>query len=265
MVEMSSDAKTAPPGHETATEEDIPPAKPARAVGRRRKWAGRAIGLGIVVLLLGVTAGFLRFAEHVAALEPPGQLDATDAIVVLTGGSQRIDQAITLLKDGIGQRLLISGVNPRTTGREIQAMTSGSPELFDCCVDIGHDAIDTIGNANETARWINEHGFGRVLIVTNNYHIPRSLLELRRVDRSHRFRRLPGADGRSQIGKLAGEAGSRTSDDQRICQIFLGLGARHRWNQDGKRAAHRPLRGLDRGFRRPFPIGSAVGGARLMV
>jgi uncharacterized SAM-binding protein YcdF (DUF218 family) len=187
MVEMSSDAKTAPPGHETATEEDIPPAKPARAVGRRRKWAGRAIGLGIVVLLLGVTAGFLRFAEHVAALEPPGQLDATDAIVVLTGGSQRIDQAITLLKDGIGQRLLISGVNPRTTGREIQAMTSGSPELFDCCVDIGHDAIDTIGNANETARWINEHGFGRVLIVTNNYHIPRSLLELRRVDRSTDF------------------------------------------------------------------------------
>jgi uncharacterized SAM-binding protein YcdF (DUF218 family) len=126
--------------------------------------------------------GFLRFAEHVAGMEQPTDLAGTDAIVVLTGGTQRIDHAVGLLNEGVGQRLLISGVNPRTTGKQISNMTAGSSALFDCCVDIGHDAIDTIGNANETARWIRQNHYDRVLIVTSSYHVPRSLLELRRVD-----------------------------------------------------------------------------------
>jgi uncharacterized SAM-binding protein YcdF (DUF218 family) len=54
-------------------------------------------------------------------------------------------------------------------------------------VDIGYDAIDTIGNANEITRWIHDHNYISVLVVTNNYHMPRSLLELRRLDHSTQF------------------------------------------------------------------------------
>lgn len=125
--------------------------------------------------------GFLYFAETVAALEAPSDPKA-DAIVVLTGGYQRIDRAIGLLKQGAGQRLLISGVNPATSGNQIRKLTQSSSALFECCVDMGYEAVDTIGNANETARWISDHQFRRVLVVTNNYHMPRSLLELKVID-----------------------------------------------------------------------------------
>lgn len=144
----------------------------------------RLVRLAFYVLILAAgsaAAGFLYFADTVASLQPPANPKA-DAIVVLTGGFQRIDQAVDLLKTGAGKRLLISGVHPSTTGGQIRRNTQSSADLFKCCVDIGHDAMDTIGNANETASWIHDNGYRSILVVTNNYHMPRSLLELRRAN-----------------------------------------------------------------------------------
>lgn len=141
----------------------------------------RIIGI-IVLLCFGVAAGgFLRFADTVANLAPPDHPRA-EAIVVLTGGSQRIDQAIKLLETGVGKRLLISGAHPGTTSERIREMTRAPQSLFDCCVDIGYDAIDTVGNALETSKWARKNGYDNILVVTNNYHMPRSLYELHRID-----------------------------------------------------------------------------------
>ena len=161
---------------------------------RPRKGTVRiAVRVLLALFLLAAAAGaagFLYFAETVAALEAPRDPKA-DAIVVLTGGYQRIDHAIGLLKRGAGERLLISGVNPTTSGNQIRKLTQTSSSLFECCVDIGYEAVDTIGNANETARWINDHRFRRVLVVTNNYHMPRSLLELKVSDPQTEFVAYP--------------------------------------------------------------------------
>ena len=146
-------------------------------VRRLLRWGGFACVLAIAL----VFGGFLRFADSVTTLKPPAEPKA-DAIVVLTGGYQRIDQAVGLLQKGAGKRLLISGVHPTTTPRQIRKMTQGSADLFSCCVDIGHDAIDTIGNAEETSNWIHANGYRSVIVVTNNYHMPRSLAELSYVD-----------------------------------------------------------------------------------
>ena len=150
----------------------------------------RFVLAGILLAAVAGMGGFLYFAETVAALETPREAKA-DAIVVLTGGYQRIDRAIDLLKQGAGRRLLISGVNPATSGNQIRKLTQSSLALFECCVDMGYEAVDTIGNANETARWISDHQFRRVLVVTNNYHMPRSLLELRAVDPQTEFIAYP--------------------------------------------------------------------------
>jgi uncharacterized SAM-binding protein YcdF (DUF218 family) len=163
--------------------------------GRRRRMRPARIVVRVLlaVILLALVAGiagFLHFAETVAALEAPRDPKA-DAIVVLTGGYQRIDHAIDLLKKGAGERLLISGVNPTTSGNQIRKLTQTSSALFECCVDMGYQAVDTIGNANETARWISDHRFSRVLVVTNNYHMPRSLLELRLSDEETDFIAYP--------------------------------------------------------------------------
>lgn len=168
--------------------------RPERKRGRRRmrpaRIVVRVVLAFILLALVASVAGFLQFAETVAALDAPREPKA-DAIVVLTGGYQRIDRAIDLLKNGAGERLLISGVNPTTSGNQIRKLTQSSSALFECCVDMGYEAVDTIGNANETARWISDHQFRRVLVVTNNYHMPRSLLELKASDTQTEFIAYP--------------------------------------------------------------------------
>ena len=145
------------------------------------RYSLRIVGIMILAVVGAFFGGFLIFYQHVASLSLPEHPKA-EGIVALTGGYKRIDRAVELLGEGAGSRLLISGVHPSTTGNQIRLLTRSSSSMFDCCVDIGHEATDTAGNATETAHWIKEQGFHRVILVTNNYHMPRSLAELRRAN-----------------------------------------------------------------------------------
>ncbi|OLP42862.1 YdcF family protein [Rhizobium oryziradicis] len=155
----------------------------------RSGWLRRVLrfgGYATILIIACLIGGFLYFADTVTLMRPPEHAKA-DAIVVLTGGYQRIDQAVDLLRKGSGQRLLISGVHPTTTPKQIRTMTQSSYDLFACCVDMGYQALDTIGNANETAQWVHDKGYSSVLVVTSNYHMQRSLMELRRTAPNTRF------------------------------------------------------------------------------
>jgi len=161
---------------------------PPRAVEAGRVGvAGRGLRLLILAFLIIMTGGlaflggFAAFATHVARLTAPAEQPAADAIIVLTGGQARIDAAVDLLRDGKGRRLLISGVHPSARKSDLQRATGGDADLFACCVDIDHAALDTIGNAEESAKWVTSHAYDSVIVVTNNYHMPRSLLELKRM------------------------------------------------------------------------------------
>lgn len=135
------------------------------------------LGLGLVLALLAL--GFVQFARDVYALRPPAPVPKADAIVALTGGSsQRLRIGVRLLEEQRGERLLISGVYPRATDADIAKAFAFDPELIACCVDLGRQASDTIGNASETAAWVKTHGYHTILLVTEDYHMPRSLLEL---------------------------------------------------------------------------------------
>ncbi len=103
----------------------------------------------------------------------------TDAVVVLTGGSGRIAGAISLLQAGLADRIFISGVNPETESPELARLNGQSAELFKCCVIVGHQAANTIGNATESAQWIRSRNYHSLRLVTSNYHLPRALLEFR--------------------------------------------------------------------------------------
>ncbi|WP_417667778.1 YdcF family protein [Roseibium sp.] len=130
--------------------------------------------------LLLVTVSFLHFAHQVGGISMPRDPRA-DAIVVLTGGTERVERAVSLLTEGRAMRLLISGVHPGTTPNQIASITSGDMPLFDCCVDLDRLALNTAGNAMETASWVNEHGFRSLMVVTSAYHMPRARLELSEV------------------------------------------------------------------------------------
>lgn len=140
----------------------------------------RRMAVAAMLLCVAFIGGFVVFTAHVSSLETPRELQAADAIIVLTGGVARIDAAVELLQAGLGRRLLISGVNPVAQASDLQRATGAAPELFECCVDIDHNALDTIGNATESAKWLERNAFTSAIVVTNNYHMPRSLIEMRR-------------------------------------------------------------------------------------
>jgi len=132
--------------------------------------------LGGIALL----AGFAVFATIVRR-PPPASLPAADAIVVLTGGEDRIETGMRLLSEGKGRRLLISGVNPGTRANEISRMSGHDNRLFRCCVDFGYEAVNTSSNAEEARAWAADRGYSQLILVTSSYHMPRSMTEFARV------------------------------------------------------------------------------------
>jgi uncharacterized SAM-binding protein YcdF (DUF218 family) len=131
----------------------------------------------LVLLLWGV--GLMAFGERVIRSTPAADPPKADGIVVLTGASSlRIEAAIRLLELGKGKRLLISGVNREVRPAELKGVSRGAGRAYDCCVDLGFAARDTQGNAREAANWAAAHGFRSLIVVTSDYHIPRSVLEL---------------------------------------------------------------------------------------
>ncbi|MGF7157162.1 YdcF family protein [Bartonella heixiaziensis] len=135
-----------------------------------------ALSLLIIVLLF--CAGFVIFSEKTERLQPPNPLPKADAIIVFTGGENRIETGLDLLRQGFGSQLLISGVHTTTNLQRLKHSKHITPQLFTCCVDIGHEAINTKGNAEESAAWIKKHHYQTVYIVTHDYHIWRSLREI---------------------------------------------------------------------------------------
>lgn len=142
------------------------------------KAAFSVIRFAAFALVVAGAVGFALFVRAGMAHVPTQPADA-DAIVALTGGEGRVATGVAVLAEGRGERLLISGGNPEVTMDAIRAAAGAPPELFDCCVDIGVEAANTVGNAEETARWAASHGYQRLIIVTSDFHMPRALLELK--------------------------------------------------------------------------------------
>ncbi|GLS02745.1 hypothetical protein GCM10007859_27760 [Brevundimonas denitrificans] len=134
----------------------------------------------IAILVLIWTIGLFAFADRVRGFTPAPEPARADAIVALTGPSaERVNAAIRLLEQDKGQRVLISGVNREVRRQELRALTPGSNRLFNCCVDLGFEAEDTVGNAQEIAAWAEAKGYDSLIVVTSDYHMPRALTEIR--------------------------------------------------------------------------------------
>jgi uncharacterized SAM-binding protein YcdF (DUF218 family) len=137
----------------------------------------RTIALVAAVCCLSWLGGLLWFATP-----PSGETRgaATDAIVVLTGGSLRLQSGIDLLRAGKGRKLFVSGVNQQVDLDDLLGVSGHAPDWARCCIVLGHEADDTFGNAQETAQWIRGQDFHSLRLVTAWYHMPRSLLEFDR-------------------------------------------------------------------------------------
>lgn len=129
------------------------------------------------IVFVGAVAGFVAFLAQLRGVETQPARNA-DGIVVLTGGSSRVSDAMELLAGGYGKRLLISGVHPTNAASDISRSLSDNQSLLGCCVDLDRSAVNTRSNAAETKRWARERGFKSLIVVTSNYHMPRAIAEM---------------------------------------------------------------------------------------
>ena len=170
MNSVSADRYVADPGSTAADR--------SRA---RRRMRRRLVAMVFTGLILGALLGpFVMFTMMVTEQRAPETVARADGIVVLTGPQSRIADAVDLLEDGHAERMLISGVYPSTTRGDIAAAVAANPSLFDCCVDLDYRAQNTVGNARETSRWVRHNDYETLIVVTSDYHMPRSLAEMRR-------------------------------------------------------------------------------------
>jgi len=132
---------------------------------------------------LGALAGFWLAGLIAFAADIPDRLEDgtthTDAIVVLTGGSERLETGLRLLRQGLGDKLFVSGVYRGVDVNELLRLSRQRPDPLECCIVLGHSADNTLGNAAETAQWMKQEGFHSLRLVTGNYHMRRSLSEFR--------------------------------------------------------------------------------------
>jgi uncharacterized SAM-binding protein YcdF (DUF218 family) len=147
--------------------------KTAVRTRRLRSLALRLAALAAAALAIGFAVFVWQLPSQPIALDR----DA-DGIVVLTGGTSRVSDALALLAAHRGKRLLITGVNPGTTTADIARENPNYRNLLTCCVDLDYSAINTFGNATQARLWAADHGFRSLIVVTSAYHMPRALSEL---------------------------------------------------------------------------------------
>jgi uncharacterized SAM-binding protein YcdF (DUF218 family) len=134
-----------------------------------------------IVLFFILTFLSVGFVSYFSALARYNQVEITsvDGAIVLTGGPDRLTDAARLLSTGVTKHLLISGVGGRADLDDLVRVAPSLAPYSSCCVDLGHQAQNTRGNAEEAALWARDKNYKSLAIVTAGFHLPRAMLEVR--------------------------------------------------------------------------------------
>ena len=130
------------------------------------------------LLVLLYALGFILFGVTLGRPAKAGV--KTDAVVVITGGTGRIEHAMKVLEDRKAKRVLIAGADPLVTKKDLVDRFDANARLVRCCVDLGSESVDTRSNAEEAQRWLSRRKFRSVRLVTNDWHMRRAGYEFSR-------------------------------------------------------------------------------------
>ncbi|MBX2835032.1 MAG: YdcF family protein [Micavibrio sp.] len=133
----------------------------------------------ILMIALIWASGAMAFTLYALNINPQSPNEDTQAIVVLTGGRDRVEKGLELFANDMAPELFISGVNTDVKDEEILALYKGEKALPFCCMTLGYKARSTMQNAIETKEWLAKTEFKSIRLVTGNYHMPRAMMEMR--------------------------------------------------------------------------------------
>ena len=156
----------------------------------------------LLVVFLWVT-GFASFLKSIP-IHTPDDIVKSDAIIVLTGGSRRLEVGITLLENDRAALLFVSGVNKKVTRSEMLNLLGGrkilkNDKLFNCCIKLGYTAEDTRGNAKESLKWMSDNSLSSIILVTSNYHMQRAYLEFKSQNPNIKITKHPVFNGEFRL------------------------------------------------------------------
>lgn len=136
------------------------------------------LAMTFVTILVIWGLGYIWFASAIAFGSENDKPPKSEAIIVLTGGNGRINDALDLLKDKIAPTLFISGVHQGTTKDDIYNSWKNKTSAKPCCLVLGYQAVDTSGNAKEVQEWVNDQNIESFVLVTSRYHMPRAYMQI---------------------------------------------------------------------------------------
>ena len=98
----------------------------------------------------------------------------SDVIVVLTGGRGRIRHALELFEKGYGHTLYISGTDRQVHMHDILKEIKWVGPIDETRIVLENVSTNTIENAVEARKYVEQNGFKKVLVVTSAYHARRA-------------------------------------------------------------------------------------------
>ncbi len=139
----------------------------------------------IIFMIIAFTsfwiAGFVVFLDYIGKLPNNNSDSNATAIVVLTGGTNRVNAGFDLLEKGKAKYLLISGVGEKVSLEDLTKLWGKNPLSLPCCVTLGKYAQNTVENALEAKKYIKNNNITSFFLVTSHYHMPRALIEVKKI------------------------------------------------------------------------------------
>lgn len=150
-----------------------------QALKRNQTYKSFGLGTYLIPLITLWAIGFLCYACYISFIQKNEDVSA-DAIVILTGSSQRIENGIDLLRNGHAPKLLVSGVDSKLSVNAFASTYNLSPKLMKS-ITLDYAATNTAENAQEAKKWLADRDATSIILVTANYHLPRSAIEFHAV------------------------------------------------------------------------------------
>ncbi len=153
------------------------------APGRFRRNGPRAIAGAVLLAVVLSGAGLALFRDFVAAFDRPvpDPPPRVDVIVVLSGGTGRLDEGLRLLREERAPLLYLVGFQSKA----VTARLAGEPSAA-ALAEAGRILVEprsgsTLEDAQRTRALVAERGSRAILLITSVYHVRRADLTFRTI------------------------------------------------------------------------------------